>query len=109
VGGETPSTLGYVRDHSRVYPLSIFLLSFAQRRQQQGIAFTGLITFSYVPRQYVFVPDVPACKALQVAKSQRLLVVFLALLVLELGMKSFCHGFLWSFDYYSQSLLSLPL
>lgn len=49
-----------------------------------GIAFTGLITFSYVPRQYVFVPDVPACKALQVAKSQRLLVVFLALLVLEL-------------------------
>ncbi|KAG1823736.1 uncharacterized protein BJ212DRAFT_700377 [Suillus subaureus] len=49
----------------------------------QGITVTGLIIFSFVPGQYVFVPDVPTCKTLQVAKAQRLLVAFLALLILE--------------------------
>ncbi|KAG1847648.1 hypothetical protein DFJ58DRAFT_797256 [Suillus subalutaceus] len=49
-----------------------------------GITVTGLIMFTFVPGQYVFVPDVPTCKTLQVAKEQRLLVAFLALLTLEL-------------------------
>ncbi|KAG1731554.1 hypothetical protein EDB19DRAFT_1737362 [Suillus lakei] len=48
-----------------------------------GIAVTGLIIFCFVPGQYVFVPDVPACKTLQVTKAQHILVAFVALLMLE--------------------------
>ncbi|KAG1861273.1 hypothetical protein F4604DRAFT_1929863 [Suillus subluteus] len=45
---------------------------------------TIISSLRFVPGQYVFVPDVPACKTLQVTKEQRLLVAFLALLTLEL-------------------------
>ncbi|KAG2065195.1 hypothetical protein BDR04DRAFT_187938 [Suillus decipiens] len=49
-----------------------------------SITVTGLVICNFVPGQYEFVPDVPACKALQVAEAQRLLVVLLAFLILEL-------------------------
>ncbi|KAG1788748.1 uncharacterized protein HD556DRAFT_844234 [Suillus plorans] len=48
-----------------------------------GMAVAGLIIFCFVPKQYVFVPDVSACQVSQFAKMQRLLAALLALLMLE--------------------------
>ncbi|KAG1862366.1 hypothetical protein C8R48DRAFT_834052 [Suillus tomentosus] len=48
-----------------------------------GMAVAGLIIFCFVPKQYVFVPDVSTCRVSQFAKMQRFLAAFLALLMLE--------------------------
>jgi hypothetical protein len=60
------------------------MLSFAQLKQ--GIIVTTFVTFCFLPGQYTSVPDVPACRGLQVAREPDMLwVALLVLLILELG------------------------
>ncbi|KAG1788746.1 uncharacterized protein HD556DRAFT_1447594 [Suillus plorans] len=48
-----------------------------------GMAVAGLIIFSFVPKQYVVVPDISTCQPFQTAKTPGLLAAFLMLLMLE--------------------------
>ncbi|KAG2156950.1 uncharacterized protein EDB93DRAFT_1247129 [Suillus bovinus] len=48
------------------------------------VSVAGIIMFIFVPREDVFVPDIMECQPLQIAKTPRLLVALLALLMLEL-------------------------